>query len=145
MSNESSGARWGCLIGGVLIGCLGAVGAVVLSCAGIIGAGAYSLTHIEPVVQGIELVEQDERVVERLGTPIEAGWALEGEVNVDGDKGYANVRVPISGPKGSGTLRLEAGSLNDNWNFRELVVITGGSRFDVLDPEGFYHEGDTDE
>ena len=41
---------------------------------------------------------------EQIGTPISTGYFVSGRVIGDSDGGTADLEIPISGPKGSGTL-----------------------------------------
>jgi hypothetical protein len=73
-----------------------------------------------------------------LGTPIKEGFFTSGSVNVSGPSGKAELAIPISGPKGSATVYVEAAKSMGQWSFSKLVVaIEGGeegrnSRIDLL-------------
>ena len=73
-------------------------------------------------------------VVEALGSPIREGLFTSGNVNVSGPSGNAELSIPISGPKGSGTLYLEARKSTGEWSFSKLVVQIEPShrRIDLL-------------
>jgi hypothetical protein len=47
-------------------------------------------------------------VIEALGSPIPEGFLVSGNTNVDGASGEANLSIPISGPKGKGTIYVAA-------------------------------------
>jgi Cytochrome oxidase complex assembly protein 1 len=64
----------------------------------------------------------DSRVIAALGTPIEEGWYLGGHTNVNGGSGDADLSIPISGPKGKGTIYAVATKSAGVWTYSKLVV-----------------------
>ena len=50
----------------------------------------------------------DPAVIEALGSPIKDGFLMSGNTNVNGAAGEANLAIPISGPKGKGTIYVSA-------------------------------------
>ncbi len=61
-------------------------------------------------------------VVAVLGTPIKEGFFVSGNTNVNGGSGKADLSIPISGPKGSGTIYATATKSAGEWNYSQLVV-----------------------
>jgi hypothetical protein len=61
-------------------------------------------------------------VQEALGTPIEEGMFVTGEINVSGPSGHANLSIPISGPVSKGTIYVVAEKITGQWTFLTLVV-----------------------
>jgi hypothetical protein len=61
-------------------------------------------------------------VVEVLGSPIKEGFLVSGNTNVNGASGEANLSIPISGPKGKGTIYVAANKSLGEWNSSGLVV-----------------------
>src|SRR5438552_6512089 len=55
--------------------------------------------------------QTDPRVVNALGSPITDGMFVSGKTNVSGSSGHAEITVPISGPKGKGTIYFVAAQL----------------------------------
>jgi hypothetical protein len=80
------------------------------------------------------------QVTEALGTPIEPGWYVGGEissqVNVSGSSGEANLQIPISGPKGEANLYVEAEKAAGRWTYSTLIVDVAGQDepIDLLAP-----------
>ena len=70
-----------------------------------------------------------------LGTPIKEGWFISGNTHADGASGEANLSIPISGPKGSGTIYLVAEKKAGRWNYSTLEVEVPG-RKDRIDLTG---------
>ena len=61
-------------------------------------------------------------VIEALGSPIKEGFLVSGNTNVNGASGEANLSIPISGPKGKGTIYVAANKSLGRWNYSGLVV-----------------------
>jgi hypothetical protein len=61
-------------------------------------------------------------VVKSLGSPIKAGIFVMGSINVSGRSGQADLSIPISGPKGKGTIYARASKSADRWTFSQLAV-----------------------
>jgi hypothetical protein len=74
-------------------------------------------------------------VVEALGSPIKEGMFVSGSSNVNGATGESNLSIPISGPKGKGTIYLSAKKSLGRWNYDDLVVEikNTGERIDLLE------------
>ena len=61
-------------------------------------------------------------MIEALGSPITEGFLVSGNTNVDGASGEANLSIPITGPKGNGTIYVAARKSLGQWNYSGLVV-----------------------
>ena len=66
--------------------------------------------------------QADPRVQTAIGTPIEDGWYVIGNINVSGGTGNADLSIPISGPLGSATIWLDARKSQGTWTFSTLLV-----------------------
>ncbi|KFN51314.1 cytochrome c oxidase assembly factor Coa1 family protein [Arenimonas composti] len=118
--------------GGCLLLVLLAIGSCAALFGGILGvmksSGAYG--------QGVERAQQHPAAIAALGAPITAGWMLQGQFNDSGDSGNANYTLPLTGPKGAGTLHVRAVKLEGVWYFRRLELRPeGGDRIELLSPE----------
>ncbi len=73
-------------------------------------------------------------VIEALGTPIKDGFLVSGNTNVNGASGESNLAIPISGPKGRGTIYVSAKKSLGRWKYSGLVVEVGQTheRIDLL-------------
>ena len=73
-------------------------------------------------------------VIEALGSPITEGFLVSGNTNVNGASGEANLSIPISGPKGRGTVYVAATKSLGRWNYSGLVMEIAGThqRIDLL-------------
>jgi Cytochrome oxidase complex assembly protein 1 len=73
-------------------------------------------------------------VIEALGSPIKDGLLVSGSTNVNRASGESNLAIPISGPKGKGTIYLSANKSLGKWKYSGLVVEIGQThqRIDLL-------------
>lgn len=121
-------------------GCLKAcgIGCGILLVLFLVGLGGifvfvFQVIKSSDVYRGaMQRAQNDPRVVAALGTPIESSWWVMGSVHIDNDGGYANIDIPIHGPKGKGTIDCVADRINDQWRYKRLNVIIGGQTIDLL-------------
>lgn len=75
-------------------------------------------------------------VVRALGEPLREGLFVSGSIQVNGPSGNAELAIPISGPRGKGTIYLEARKSAGRWNYSTLLVEVNatGERIDLLKP-----------
>ena len=74
-------------------------------------------------------------VIEALGSPITEGFLVSGNTNVNGASGEANLSIPISGPKGKGTIYVAASKSLGRWNYSGLImeIARTHQRIDLLE------------
>ncbi|HEY4758212.1 MAG TPA: cytochrome c oxidase assembly factor Coa1 family protein [Chthoniobacterales bacterium] len=84
--------------------------------------------------QAVARAKADPAVIEALGSPIKDGFFVSGNTNVNGASGESNLAIPISGPKGKGTIYVSANKSLGQWNYSGLVVEVGQTheRIDLL-------------
>ncbi len=120
------------------IGCLfsSVIGFLALGAALVIVVVVFSMLRSSDVVtEAVALAEADGRATAALGTPIEVGWLVSGSMSTDGaGNGYASLNVPVSGPQGSGQLRLVAHKSGGEWEFSSLTIAikATGETIDLL-------------
>jgi hypothetical protein len=69
-----------------------------------------------------------------LGTPIEPGFFVSGSIKINNNTGNADLSIPVSGPKGSATIRAVATRAGGPWQYSVLEVLPdGGGRIDLLE------------
>jgi Cytochrome oxidase complex assembly protein 1 len=73
-------------------------------------------------------------VIEVLGSPVTEGFLVSGNTNVNGASGEANLSIPISGPKGKGTIYVAATKSLGRWNYSGLImeIAKTHQRIDLL-------------
>jgi hypothetical protein len=94
----------------------------------------------------LSAAQNNPAVVEALGAPIEEGWFLSGKANVEGSSGEADFSIPISGPKGKGTIYVVAQKSAGRWDFKTLEVEVHATkeRIDVAPTMTLETDPDTD-
>ena len=117
------------------VGCIGLGGCasgvvIVVLVIGIIAGAFYMITgtfKTSPVyLDAMQAAQSDPQVVQSLGTPIQSGWLVTGSIEEQGLSGDASLVIPISGPRGSGTLYASAREGNGKWQFYTLAVQVRG-------------------
>jgi len=115
------------------VGCLGILLLFALFVGGIFTAVMTSFRSSDVYQQALALARANPEVQQALGLPIEPGWMVTGSINVAGSGGDANLAIPISGPRGAGSIRLQAKKSAGKWEYQQLeVVVTNGSKIDLL-------------
>lgn len=107
----------GCL--SFLLLCGGGAGVFVLAIYGVV-TGA--IKNSDAYEQGMRLARANPEVVAALGEPIESGFWISGSINVNGPSGDVDVSIPISGPKGSGTLYVVGTQAAGQWRYSTMEV-----------------------
>ena len=117
----------------VPVGCL-TVGLVVAAAAVALVFGiAGVIRKAEPYQEGLALAQANPVVTQRLGSPLEAGLMVMGNINIQGDDGTADISFPISGPKGEGKVYVAARKVRGQWIYDVVEADTGTPpRVDLL-------------
>lgn len=61
-------------------------------------------------------------VSQTLGRPIAAKGFVSGNLSTSSDSGEADLKIPIHGPKASGSLHIEAKKVTGSWTINSLTV-----------------------
>src|SRR5215216_3117419 len=115
------------------VGCLGLILAGVLLIGGIIFVAMSALKSSEVYQGALKVAQAHPAVAERLGQPVEDGWLVKGNVKLDASGGSANLEIPLSGPKNTGTLFVTAVSPEGTWMYERLDLSVGGETVSLLD------------
>ena len=86
-------------------------------------------------LEALARAQANPAVVQRLGARIEEGWLTSGSINVGtGGSGDASLSVPISGPKGNGTVYVTARRIAGVWNYSQMIagIESTGEKIDLL-------------
>lgn len=115
-----------------LAGLLAVVGFVALLLAIIFGA----LKSSDAYAQSLALARADPRVQAALGSPIEPGFLVTGQMKIVNSRGRADLSYAITGPKGTGAVHVVAAKSGGPWVFSIMTVETASPRqmIDLLDP-----------
>jgi Cytochrome oxidase complex assembly protein 1 len=126
---KSSGClKWGLIgCGAALVLFLGFVAVIVLV---VFGAIKRSDVYRE----ALRRVQNDPAVTAALGTPIDAGIYVTGNVNLDTSGGHAKFDFPVSGPKGKADVHAVATMNGSKWEYSELTVTPANGPLINLQP-----------
>ena len=118
----------------VPVGCLSIVVIFVLFITMIVGAAFGMMKKSAPYQEAMTRAQASEIVQEALGTPLESGWMVSGNISTSGPEGDANLAIPVSGPQGSGTLYVVAKKRSGRWVYDslELEIAEDGRRINLL-------------
>ncbi len=93
---------------------------------GVFGGVMGIIKSTKPFQVAMERARSNERVVEALGQPIEEGFFVQGNVNIQNQGGDANLTIPISGPEGSAKIYVNAPRERGVWSYDYLEVEVEG-------------------
>jgi hypothetical protein len=84
--------------------------------------------------EAVARAQSNALVVQHLGAPISEGWFVGGSMNVSTGSGDADLSVPISGPKGKGTVYVKAQKTAGRWDYSlmQATIEGSGERIDLL-------------
>ncbi len=111
----------------VAVGLLGAIAAGI-------GWAFSMMGNSDAVRLAFDTANANPMMIERLGSPLKKGWLVSGSIEVTGPSGHAEFAIPISGPRGAGTLYVEAHKRAGLWQLDLLQFGTRDSteRLDLL-------------
>jgi hypothetical protein len=111
----------------------------VLLCGGLFVLGIFSLIigamrGSDVAKEAVARAQSNALVAQRLGAPISEGWFVSGSINVSTGSGDADLTVPISGPKGKGTVYVKALKTAGRWDYSlmQAAIEGSGQRIDLL-------------
>ena len=119
----------------VPVGCLGSLalfaGLIVMILCLVFGVMKSSGVYQDAVAQ----VKAHPAIQEAIGTPIEEGMLMTGNININGSSGSADISIPVSGPDGKATIYAVATKSGGTWAFSTLSVEmkADGKRIDLLE------------
>jgi hypothetical protein len=119
----------------VPVGCLVAIVVIVGIFGGVFLIAFSAFKYSGVYVESLKQAHANPVVIQALGEPIEEGFFVFGSIHVNGPSGEADIAIPISGPKGSGTIYAVATKSAGIWHFEVLEVDIKGAedRIDLLD------------
>jgi cytochrome oxidase complex assembly protein 1 len=116
---------------------------VVLLCGALFVFGIFSLIigamrGSDVAKEAVARAQSNSLVAQRLGAPISEGWFVSGSINVSTGSGDADLTVPISGPKGKGTVYVKALKTAGRWDYSlmQAAIDGSGDRIDLLASAG---------
>jgi len=106
----------------VPLGCLGTLALFVGFIAAIMCLVFGMMKSSGPYKEAVLIAAAHPSVQKSLGTPIEEGMFVAGNISVNGASGRADLSIPISGPSGKATIYCVASKSAGQWIFSALVV-----------------------
>ena len=106
----------------VPVGCIGFIALLLIGIAAIVGVVFGAIKSSDVYREALQRAQNHPEVQAALGTPIEAGWWMTGQMDVNNDTGSANLSIPISGPKGKGSVHVVATKQGGSWIYSRLDV-----------------------
>ena len=114
----------GCCLGTLLCLIL-AVAVFGFSMFAIFSGVSAALKSSEPYKVALARAKANDKVTTALGTRITEEFA-NGSINISGSSGEVDLTIPISGPKGKGTIYVVGTRSGGTWTYSKMsVTITG--------------------
>ncbi len=125
---------------GVMFGCGGCGILVVLGAlfaAGIFAAIMGVMRQSDAYTETISHARASVELKVALGEPIEPGWMMMGNININNDAGHADITIPFSGPKGEASVHVVATKTHGAWKYEVMTatISKGGAEVDLLNAE----------
>ena len=119
------------------IGCAAVTVAIIAFVVFILVVVFGAMRSSTPYQEAVKRAQTDPRVIELLGRPIKTGYFFSGSVKTENRDGTATLDIPLTGPKGKATLRVEAIKKRGRWTYTELIVTPATApEIDLLVPPG---------
>lgn len=121
-------------------GCLSLIVIFIIFLGSVVYGVTSALEESQPYEYALEKINQDKEITSVLGAPIEKVGMIQGSYNYLNGKKTADMKIPVSGPNGSGILFVEATGEDDNWTYNVIrIEINDDESIDLLneDSEGF--------
>ncbi len=90
------------------------------------------LRNSEVHEQAMIMLQDSQQAIELLGEPIESGRSVNGSINISNGGGEAEMTIPVSGPRNSGELMVEAFRSGGIWQYTRLDLQVGQERVNLL-------------
>ena len=120
----------------VPVGCLSIILMIVVFIAAIVFFAFGSIKSSIVYQDAMTKTRSNAAVIKELGEPIEPGLLVSGHINVTESSGEADLSIPVSGPKKSGTVYVVATKKMGKWDINGLEVAVEGEnkRINLLAP-----------
>ncbi len=110
--------KWAVPTGGCLL-----IIVLIVAFVGTIAVGVTSMmSDSQAYIDAMEMVKNNPEVMERIGEPIETNGMSGGSINYSNGFGEAELTIPIKGPKGEATIRVEGQGKDTNWTYDTMDV-----------------------
>jgi hypothetical protein len=128
-------------LAGALLVCIATFVFGLLSLVGSMFRSSY------PYKVALERANASAEVADRIGKPLTVGWLISGSINYRGQAADAAFSIPITGPKGKGTIVVQAKKRANQWTFQTLEVdVVGDDRaIPLIEPGPAEHPDSSDD
>lgn len=120
----------------VPVGC-GVPVLILLVCGGLLFGIFYWVMGLikgsDAYTDSLQMVQQNALVQAELGTPIEPGYWVMGEINLTNNSGDADISYSVSGPQGEGTVYVVAEKAAGQWDFKLIRFVHMGNEIILVD------------
>jgi len=115
-------------------GCLSIIGVIVIGIGLLVTLIFGVIKSADAYKIALEKAKASSAVVNAIGSPVKEGFFVAGSVNVTDSSGNADLAIPVSGPKGKGTITAVANKSDGKWIFSRLQfqAESGGEAIDLL-------------
>ncbi|HXB19972.1 MAG TPA: cytochrome c oxidase assembly factor Coa1 family protein [Candidatus Solibacter sp.] len=99
---------------------------IVTFVAGVVSLVLGVMKSSEPYQHAVQIAIHDPKVINQLGDPVVPGWYATGSINLSGNSGTADLRIPLQGPARKGSLYVIANKHLGRWSYDEIQVRIEG-------------------
>jgi len=128
--------KWALPVGG----CLSIIVFCIIFFVSVFYGVTSAIEGSQPYEYALEKINDDEAITKILGHPIEKDGMIQSSYKYNNGKKTADMKIPVSGPNGSGTLFVEATGEGENWTYNVIrIEINDNETIDLLnnDSESF--------
>lgn len=92
-----------------------------------------SIRSAAPYQDGLQRAQNDPRVQEALGAPIEPGWFMSGSIRTENRSGTCDIVIPLKGTTQKGSLHVVGTKDDGRWSYTKMLVTPhAGPPIDLL-------------
>ena len=92
-----------------------------------------AIKHSNPYETAFNHATHDPRVIAALGKPMESGWIVRGHVNINNDRGNADLHFSLLGAKQNATVHVVGTREDRQWRYTTMTVTPDeGPQIDLL-------------
>lgn len=116
-------------------GCLLAIVLIVAFAGSLIWGVTSLMSDSQAYQDAMEEATNNPKVLSLLGEPIETDGMSGGSINYSNGYGTAKLTIPIKGPNGKGTIRVEGSGVKENWTYEkmEVFIVKSDEIIDLLE------------
>ena len=104
-------------------GCLTVILLFIFGLGAIFFGVTKALKNSTPYEYAIVQAKNNVNVIELLGEPIETNGIMQGEISLHNNTGKVDIKIPIKGPKGKGSVIVVGEKIDGEWVYEELYVL----------------------